>query len=374
MNLKTTKDRATGAIVIHAGKQAINTGLTNQAEVGRLIKAAAHMPGLASIHLGKHVTNTEALAAWAQWLGTARSDVTARNCLTWLKAFLDAQRLREKSPAQIEPAHIDRWINNPKATTKASTRRIMLSVLKGFFQYCLIENFALRDPTRGCHVKYKLLTHDQKESKPKTIFTLAEYRAILGHLAKQTAALQDKLTHLERMDDQGKLTTQGRAKIKDLRLQGQWSQFWRAATVIARNTGLRLGDVAQIEPAVFKDPGYIIVWTDKYNARVKLRIDKFILDPAEFRATVKTLDLTESYCFPLQRAINIDPQRCNILNMRYKRLLTAAGIPEGKTFHSHRHTFVDECRRRGIPTPHISQAVGHASLKMTERYMHYEND
>jgi hypothetical protein len=45
----------------------------------------------------------------------------------------------------------------------------------------------------------------------------------------------------------------------------------RAASVV--NAGLRLGDICALEWACLKEPGKVVVWTDKRDTRVDLPVD-----------------------------------------------------------------------------------------------------
>lgn len=56
---------------------------------------------------------------------------------------------------------------------------------------------------------------------------------------------------------------------------------------------------------------------------------------------------------------------------RYRRALTAAGLPPDFSFHDLRHTFGTTMARAGVPVGTIQAWMGHADLSTTQLYMHY---
>jgi len=58
------------------------------------------------------------------------------------------------------------------------------------------------------------------------------------------------------------------------------------------------------------------------------------------------------------------------VNLLLKSVAAQARVPvDGFSFHTARHTFADKARRAGWPIYDISKALGHASIKVTERYL-----
>ena len=358
MKFKTSKDPATGTYKVQVGNQTINTGLTAALDLKRLIKTAAALQGLGGIHIGPTVTLSAAVAAWEKWLSTAREDRTAQNYLTYIHAFLAFHKLADSPVTALNEHHVDKWINDPKSPVKAATRTQRLAVIRAFFDYCLMREYCLRDPSRACHVKMKLLSHDQKERRVKKPFKPAEYRALLECIDGRIANFKERLAQEEDAVVAAKL---------------QWMQFWYSAVRISRNAGLRIGDIAQLEWAVFKEPGSIIVWTDKRDTRVRLRIDKFVTDPKEFRQAVKAIARKDNtWCFPFQKELTRNPALRAEFSNKFQRLLTKAGI-EGHSFHDLRHGYASDSRKRGIPMPHIRESMAHAHERMTEHYIHEED-
>jgi integrase len=65
-------------------------------------------------------------------------------------------------------------------------------------------------------------------------------------------------------------------------------------------------------------------------------------------------------------------EKPNLHQRRWKPLVRRAGLPEGTTFHSLRHTFATHCLQRGIDIHTVQTWLGHATPKMLlEVYAHY---
>ena len=73
-------------------------------------------------------------------------------------------------------------------------------------------------------------------------------------------------------------------------------------------------------------------------------------------------------CLPEQDAISKGKQRAK-LSVQSSRILSTRKI-SGHSYHDLRHTFCSDCKRRGIPTPHIAKMVGHSDEKTTRIYLH----
>jgi hypothetical protein len=97
----------------------------------------------------------------------------------------------------------------------------------------------------------------------------------------------------------------------------------RAASVV--NAGLRLGDICALEWACLKEPGKVVVWTDKRDTRVDLPVDD---DLAQGLAAIPAN--SDKVCFPEQEAISRSSKR-SMLSVQFGRTLQAVGI-QGHSF------------------------------------------
>ncbi|NBB84877.1 MAG: tyrosine-type recombinase/integrase [Bacteroidetes bacterium] len=86
----------------------------------------------------------------------------------------------------------------------------------------------------------------------------------------------------------------------------------------------------------------------------------------------------ETYIFPLLVGYGIKTARDEVnaissqnvlVNRALKRMAGQAGITKSVSFHIARHSFADLARRKGWSVYDISKALGHSSLKVTEKYL-----
>lgn len=297
--------------------------IEDAAKAGRLTSQAIGM-----ILAGRKVTIATAIVQFAEWQRTfGRSDNTLTNTLSFLNAWARDMKLLGIPPAAITEKHIGPWVNDPESKSKAGSRAVQLSAVRSFFSYCSAKGWTAGDPSRLVRVDMRLLTHEQKEPKVRECFTDTEIGQLFAAHRPGT--------------------------------------FWHSAIVIGRWTGLRLGDICQLQWECFSKPGKLAVWTDKKDRRVELPIEPLALQEAI--AAIPRQDKT--YCFPAERAAIIDPRRRSIFSTQFRRMAAPLGI-KGKTFHCLRHTFVTECDRQGIPIEHISRSVGHSNSATTRGYIH----
>jgi integrase len=355
--ITTTKDKKTGVILARVAGELINTGTTDRAEAKRLLRIAAQMsPAMARAGHGPRRKVAEAIDEWGKRLfSRGRPRTTVQNKLTFIHAWARDQKLLTCDISEVTEKHVDAWVN-AKDGTKAGTRRVRLSILHKFMEFCLDHGYCVIDPSRQVDINYRLLTHEQKETSERECFTPEEIKKLNAYLDQQIAAHSNTLlglalNHLRRDDYEHTIN----------RLT-----FWRIAVGIGLHTGLRMGDIAQLEWACLKKPGKIAVWTDKRDRRVELTIT-----PELAKALAMVQKNNSPYLFPVQQQI-INPDdghRNRLLSVQFGRILTAAGI-EGRSFHCLRHTYITDCHNKGIELDHIRVSVGHSTTRMTEGYIH----
>lgn len=365
MNLVKSPKTGVYSAVIQTdhGERSIKTGTTDRREAAMIVKRAKvkQLETAAKIHqltnqtvqqivAGKKVTVGDAMKEWIVWMenyGRAARSVDSYGIT--LAAWVRNAKLENRLPREITERMVDSWINAADGTC-AGTRRARLAVIRSFFQFCCAKAYALGNPSQLVRIKMNLLTHKQKEPKIIAAFTNDEL---------------DRLT----------VATSG---------------FWRVAIAIGRWTGLRLGDICQLEWDSLEVKDRMIVWTDKKDRRVSLPLTlaEFAKDmkarkspvtkamAAHFtqcetdlnsilRALIKTNPV---YLFPDQREIALTPNRRAGLSVQFGRIARAARI-EGKAFHSIRHTFVVQMDAIGVEVEHISKSVGHRHVETTRGYM-----
>lgn len=340
-----TKDRKTGVYKARfrtaQGKVRVATTRTTNLQEAKQVVQESHLKELelaaksgrlmadviGRIVSGKKVTIQKAVEEWVAWMGRRnRSALTIYPFQCDVLAWARDASLLNAAPAAITEGQIADWINNPARTTKRSRRARQLSSLRSFFGFCSANGYCAGDPSQLVEVDQSILSHAQKEAKPRHPFTDAEVRLILS----KTEA-------------------------------GSW---WHSAVAISRWTGLRLGDICKLEWDVLSVPGFLSVWTEKRDKRVQLP-----LEPGELVMALSAIPPRDrQYLFPEEQKTAENPTRRSNFSVQFGRLLHALGI-QGKSFHDLRSSYISDCAARGITMEHIAKAVGHSSVFTTMGYL-----
>lgn len=302
------------------------------AEIGSLTPEV-----LSIVMTSQKLTTESAVEPWLEWLQSTRHSPETINAFTYqVRNWMHKQRLKKKLLLTLTEKDIDSWINNPKLTTKASTRKTMLGAVRSFCKFVSAKGWTAGNPSALVKVDLSLLSHAQKEKSRKLIFTDEEISALLNVTAPNG----------ERADP-----------------------FWHAAVAISRWTGLRLSDIACLEWACFSVPGKMSVWTRKRDKRVELD-----LEPAELREAINGVPVEDPvYLFPYERLRAIDPQSRPVLSGQFKRLCRHENIL-GKSFHCLRHTCASRFYQAGVNQKKIMKILGHSYLTTTLTYLHDEEE
>ncbi len=146
------------------------------------------------------------------------------------------------------------------------------------------------------------------------------------------------------------------------------SQQWHDIAFLSLHTGMRLGEILQLE------------WQDVDFAGQSLII-------RDAKAGSRTATLSKSAASILRKRV---PQETGLVfpargtgrasteaSESFKRCVNALGLNDGiadrrqrVVFHTLRHTFASWLAIKGVPLYVISQLLGHKSLAMTQRYAH----
>ncbi len=293
------------------------------------LEQAARSTRLTSQAIGKILTGNKltvlkAIDEWEQWLMRQRSSRTAADSLGKVRRWARDAKVENVPPSSIKEEDIGNWIN-AEGESKYATRVVVLSAIRSFFRFCTIRAYTAADPSLETSVRMEGLSHEQKESKEVALFTQAQINRIVHN-------------------------TEG---------------FWQSATLISAETGLRLGDVAQLEWACFSTPGHLTVWTDKRNRRVSYPISEEL---SEAIASVPVI--SETYLFPEEREKQLSATRRSNLSVQFTRLLKHLKLDApGRSFHSLRHTLITRLDREGKSLADIGKIVGHSSEETTKGYI-----
>lgn len=296
------------------------------------------------------ITVSSALRQYEGWLTRNASASTVKQHITFCTAFARGQRVSSKPLSSVQEHHVNAYVN---CGTKLGSRRVRLAIIRGFFKFCSARELLVKpNPALLARVDFNSISHENKESRITTPFTDADFETIIAALEKEIAALAGTLAGMKSFD----LAYDFREKIKRL-------QFWRAAIVISRCSGLRLGDCCQLERATLAT-GEFTVWSDKRNRRVQ----PFIWRKELFDQVLSSLPASsEKYFFPEARQTYLNPStRCS-LNAQFSRMAQRHGLSQS-IFHAWRYSYSCGCLRDGIEMPHISSSMGHSSIAQTRHY------
>lgn len=340
------------------GERIVSTGTTDTTEareileavqirkVAMLAKAGTITRALIQkLTIGGNLTVQDAFDQWSKWLReTANSDRTAENHITFVSAWLRERHLAKHKIHTITAKDISAWIND-SGPSKLGSRMCRLASVRCFFKFCSARSYVDGNPAAEVRVKVANLSHDQKEPNHRQPFTEDEFKKLTDYLACQVVDLMA-------------------AKTAARRRRSEVMQFWMAATIIGRYSGLRLGDICCLEWASLKEPWKIIVWTAKSDARVEIPVCSKLMAGLAQIPENKT-----AHCFPEQSRVARDPKKRQMLSVQFGRILAKAGV-HGHSFHDLRHTLATELKVKGSSLEEIAKALGHASTSTTEGYVH----
>ena len=305
----------------------------------RQIEAAAREHRLTAevvtlITANRQITVDEALAEWADWSKAGvRSPKTRYNVLVTLAQWSREMTLGARSIGTISTDDIRPWVNPPDAPTKRGTRLLKLSAVRALFRYCLLKRYVLSDPSQLVSVDFRLMTHPQRETRHKPVFTDAEITYLLKRAGEAEPAS----------------ITAG---------------FFRAAIILGRDLALRLGDICNLEWASFHYARRVVtVWTDKSNTRVEVPLTTRVV---RLLANLPAED--DRYIFPSERAIANDPDRRAMLSVAFGRFFQGCGFA-GYSFHCLRATYATTLARQGLSLAEIAVKLGHKSTTTTRAYV-----
>lgn len=323
---------------------------------------------LAQVVLGQKMRALDAVAEYEGWMQVRRSDKQVSNVLLMLRQFLREMKLDSEFVHAITERHVDQWINDAESESKATTRNIKLSCIRGFFDFCSIRNYAIDNPAREVRVNMRILRHEQKESKVGQPFTELEFNLIVAGYEQEAASLTCEMaateTYLAAALASQRHPEALRKRIQQIQAKLSRNLFWRCAVQVSWHTGLRLGDICQLEWATLATPMRLVVWTEKTNARIELR-----LKPSLFLLLKSVPKNDDALVFPEEAGTYGQVKRRSHFSVEFSRFLAKLEIPN-RSFHGLRHSFSSRAAQMGMPIDHIRQRLGHTSEEMTKRYVH----
>jgi integrase len=309
-------------------EQFVKDARLEQAEYAALIEIATNTAAM-NVIFGRVIDAKEAFALWEEHVKAIRSATTAERYRWVVHAFL-ALMLWPKSLARVQATHIDQWINDTSKVQHASTRKVNRAALFSFFKFCANEGWC-NNPVANVVVKLNLLPHALKEPKRRRPFTPEEFSRLIDV-----------------------------AKIEPM-------PYWHGALMIARYTGLRWGDVNNLEIDSIQSDR-LIVWTDKRDKRVELPMPPELPPIFDMLAKHKWNQPNKNSkpgAVFQQRPAEAWGDAC----YDFRRLAELANLPRELTLHCLRHTYAVETSKSGLPLKEIAKRMGHFSDSTTLEYL-----
>ena len=239
--------------------------------------------------------------------------------------------------SQLKMRHIHEYIN-AKDNRSKSTRERNLSAINVFMKFLNNQGYIRGNPAGEVRVTNKNLTHKQIHPRSFEPFTDEEIEIMMSVRKEEL--------------------------VPSL-------QFFYYAIRIAHATGLRIGDVCQLEwDCVDIEKSELIVYTEKRETQVVLPIDEE-WTPGLRKALID-IELTGTpYLFPIQREVSINHKIRSRHSTYFKRFLDYCGI-EGKSFHSFRHYRFSKWKQKIKSIKDLKGFTGHKSASSVAIYTNHK--
>ena len=270
---------------------------------------------------------------WSQWIDDQRPHVTESTTENYED---DLARFAEGAGDKVMDSPI-RSLTTDKVKSamdklrkiggrKNSTINLTLSTLRRVMESAVARKLATSNPAKQCR---QLPQSDSNERAP---FTLPEIRSMIDHPAT--------------------------------------SDEWKGAITIAAQTGLRLGDVLNLNRANVKNGRFVVM--PQKTARTK-KVISVPITPACFRWIAEK----KGDFFP-----TLKDQSTPKTSMQFGAIMKKAGVtkeielPGGikavRSFHSLRHTFASMLAEADVHADVRQKLTGHSSSKIHQRYTHHD--
>ncbi|MCC5942984.1 MAG: site-specific integrase [Balneolaceae bacterium] len=227
----------------------------------------------------------------------------------------------------------------------------------------------------------KMKKTGEKNNSPNTVRRKLRYfRGFINELIKSEKLQKDPYLNLNKPKEQPvsktRLTIDQIQAIENVQLK-KGSNLWHARNYFLYsfyNAGIRFGDLCQLK------------WNNIVDDRLEYQMSK-----TGGRKSIKQLpvmqeilnhyrnDNTEidDLIFPILDNFPNDPiellkqisSKNFIVNRDLKKVTKKAGIDSNVSFHVARHSFSQYALKNNMPLYEISKALGHSSIKITERYI-----
>jgi integrase len=286
------------------------------------------------ITANRTITMVDALSDWIEWMKVGvRSPRTRDNNASTILLWLKQSSIENKTIGTVTTDEIHSWINDTHRSDKLGTRMMKLASIRNLMRFCCAKRYILSDPSQLVSVDYRLISHEQRETKHKLVFEDDEIDFILEN-------------------------------CDGMEPDSMSNGFFRASIMLSRDLALRLGDVCNLEWSCFDfQKGTVVVWTDKSNARVVIPITDRVANLVSGMVRVD-----KRLLFPVEQLIANDPKRRSMMSVYFGRLFKSLGF-HGYSFHSLRATMATSMAVNGATIDEIAKALGHNGTGSTKSYI-----
>lgn len=294
---------------------------------------------------GPRMRMSDIVKGWVLWMrdsGFSEATISTyeKNVRAWIKFC--GPSLKHPNDATLTQMHD--FLNSDASGACLSSRRLSRTCLISFFTY--LSNNGV------CTKNLPMLARVRMFSAKKLKET---YRNVRDASEEELNKLLDYLEDRHKKRPFGKWT--------------MWYRFFRAGSIIAFDTGLRLSDVAHLEWSSITEDGKVEVLTRKRGKIVSVNMTERV---ANELSNCPQDDLR--YVFP-EVALVYDEKGASRISTLFKTYCLKAGV-EGITFHSFRHSFITRsvkarmASKRDEALREVAKQVGHSGIATTEGYCH----
>lgn len=239
----------------------------------------------------------------------------------------------EISPRDVTPERVRAFVNFKEAA--GSSRNVYRSIIRSFFHWALARGIVDVDPTIDCPIKLNDLPQERRQPQATPFITDGEILKLIAGFDELIKKQQEKL-----------VKATGDERDKRMRRISDF-QFWIAAVVISRYTGMTLSDITSLEWKQIK-PDVIMVWDKMHQEQYPVP-----RQPELLNLIVKQIEPRHKvYCFPEQRADMLNLATRTKFSIGFNRFCQQFGIGD-RGFRSLRATYIAQADRNRVPIPHI---------------------
>ncbi len=252
-----------------------------------------------------------------------------------LQQFLDIRKYA-LSPKEVELKHLQeflKWITELGMSAQSQAR--MISGIKGFYKYLLLENITSKDPTA-------LLSAPKLGRKLPDTLSVADIDKIFDAIDLSTPAGQRNRAMLETLYSCGLRVSE----LVDLKISNLYftEEFIKV-------TGK--GDKERLVPIGSKAVKQINIYKDEIRNHIKIKKDQ------------------EDFLFLNNRGAKLT--RVMVFTI-IKQLAYKAQLKKHISPHTFRHSFATHLIEGGADLRAVQEMLGHESITTTEIYTHLDRD